>query len=229
MMEKASPESYESRVQVKVCGLTNVKEAVACAKAGVDAVGLVFYPPSPRFVSDSLAREIGASLPESVWPVGVFVNEPYSVIMKKVEKCRLRAVQLHGFEPPYLIYELLGAGVPVIKTFFMDRRPAVSDLSAYPTSACLVESGGGPYPGGNAQVWDWGAVKGKLGDRSCILAGGLHPDNVANAINEVLPDAVDVSSGVESAPGRKDMGKVRAFVEAARRPMPGRKPRRIFQ
>lgn len=229
MSEKVPSKSNGSRAQVKVCGLTRVDEALACAKAGVDAIGLVFYPPSPRFVSDSLACEIGASLPESVWPVGVFVNETYSVIMKKVGKCRLRAVQLHGTEPPYLIYELLGAGVPVIKSFFMNRHPGVSELSFYPATAYLVESGGGPLPGGNALAWNWGAVRQSFEERSCILAGGLNPDNVAGAIEEVFPDAVDVSSGVESAPGQKDIGKVKAFVEAVRQSRPQRKPRRIFQ
>ncbi len=228
-MEKDSPESYGSRVQVKVCGLTRVDDAVACARAGVDAIGLVFYPPSSRFIDDTLAREISACLPESVCPVGVFVDEPLSVIMKRVEKCRLRAVQLHGFEPPYLVYELLAAGVHVIKTFFANRRPAFADLSSYPMSACLVESGAGQQPGGNALAWNWRSAKGKLEGRSIILAGGLDPENVTDAINEVFPDAVDVSSGVESAPGRKDMEKVRAFVEAALKTKPGRKLRRIFQ
>ncbi len=228
-MEKPSNEIYESHVQVKVCGLTSVDEAVACARAGVDAIGLVFYPPSPRFVDDALAREIGESLPETVCPVGVFVDEPFAAIMKKVEKCRLGAVQLHGFEPPYLVYELIGAGIPVIKTFFTGRRPALSDLRAYPMSVCLVESGAGRHPGGNALAWNWCSVKGKLEDRPFILAGGLDPENVFDAIKEVLPDALDVSSGVESTPGRKDIEKVKAFVKAAGQLAPARKLRRIFQ
>ncbi|MFZ2446382.1 MAG: phosphoribosylanthranilate isomerase [Syntrophobacteraceae bacterium] len=229
MTEKIPAESNGSSPQVKVCGLTRVEEAVACAALGANAIGLVFYPPSPRFVGDALAREIAASLPARVWPVGVFVNEPCSVIMKKVERCRLKAVQLHGAEPPYLIYELLGAGVAVIKSLFVNGRPAVRDASSFPASAYLIEAGGGPLPGGNAMSWNWGEVKGFSGERSCILAGGLDHENVVGAINEVSPDAVDVSSGVESAPGRKNMAKVKAFLEAVRQSRPERKPRRIFQ
>ncbi len=228
-MEEITCECEGVPPQVKVCGLTTVDEAIACAKAGANAIGLVFYPPSPRFVSDSLAGEISASLPESIWPVGVFVNETYSVIMKKVEKCRLKAVQLHGAEPPFLIYELLGAGVTVIKSFFVRRPPMVSELPFYPASAYLVESGGGRQPGGNALAWDWGKVKESFRDRHCILAGGLDPENVTGAINEACPDAVDVSSGVESTPGRKDIGKVEAFMKAVRKSRIERNPRRIFQ
>lgn len=215
-------------VQVKVCGLTRVDEAVACAEIGVDAVGLVFYPPSPRFVSDLLAREISSSLPEKVWKVGVFVNEPYSAVLNKVEFCGLSAVQLHGVESPEMVEALETAGVRVIKSLFLKKEPAVSEVSRYRASAFLVESGEGRLPGGNAMSWDWGAVRGSLGSAPCILAGGLSPENVAEAIRAFGPDAVDVSSGVESAPGRKEIGKVRAFLkELHQAELPG-EPRVIF-
>lgn len=107
--------------QVKVCGLTLVEEAVACAQLGVDAVGLIFYPPSPRFVSERTALEISANLPEKVWKIGVFVNGPFLEIMKRVEFCRLNCVQLHGTEPPEMVEALESAGICVIKSFFCEK------------------------------------------------------------------------------------------------------------
>ncbi len=215
-------------VQVKVCGLTRVHEAVACAEVGVDAIGLVFYPPSPRFVSDQLAREISSSLTEKVWKVGVFVNEPYTAVLKKVEFCRLSAVQLHGVESPEMVEALETAGVRVIKSLFLKKEPGVSEGSRYRASAFLVESGEGRLPGGNAMSWDWGAVRGSLGSAPCILAGGLSPENVAEAIRAFGPDAVDVSSGVESEPGRKEIGKVRAFLRQLNNTKLNREPSIVF-
>ena len=215
--------------QVKVCGLTLVEEAVACAQLGVDAVGLIFYPPSPRFVSERTALEISANLPEKVWKIGVFVNGPFLEIMKRVEFCRLNCVQLHGTEPPEMVEALESAGICVIKSFFVKKEPFFSEAILYRASAFLVESGGGCVPGGSGLSWKWGDARQLTGERPCILSGGLSPDNVGKAIREFGPDAVDVSSGVESAPGRKDIVKVRAFVEALRKAKPPREPGRIFK
>ncbi|MEM5789265.1 MAG: phosphoribosylanthranilate isomerase [Syntrophobacteraceae bacterium] len=214
--------------QVKVCGLTRADEALACAKLGADAIGLVFYPPSPRFVSEAVAREIALSLPRQIWPVGVFVDEPFGAILKKVETCGLRAVQLHGVESPALVEALCSSGVTVIKTLFLNRSPSMESASSYRTAAFLVEGGAGPLPGGNAATWRWGAARGRVRDVPLILAGGLDPGNVSGAIEEVCPDAVDVSSGVESRPGRKDLEKVHLFMEAIRLSRPNRPSGRIF-
>ena len=202
--------------QVKVCGLTQADEAVACAEMGADAIGLVFYPPSPRLVSVQRAREICGSLPAQVWKVGVFVDEPFAVVIEKAEFCRLNCVQLHGTEPPEMVEALEAAGIRVIKSLFVKRRPFLSEAGLYRVSAYLIESGAGAVPGGAGLSWKWaegGELAGKL---PCILAGGLSAENVGEAIYEFGPDAVDVSSGVESEPGRKDIGKVRAFIEAVR-------------
>lgn len=215
--------------QVKVCGLTVVEEAVACAELGVDALGLVFYPPSPRFVSDQTAASIVAGLPERIWTVGVFVNESFSAIMQRVEKCRIRAVQLHGAESPDLVAALMREGVLVIKSLFQNRRPNIAEFSSYGASAYLVEGGGGALPGGNALTWNWSSIRESLGEAGCILAGGLDPGNVAPVIEAVSPDAVDVSSGVESRPGRKDIVKVTEFMKAVRGAMPGCERERIFK
>ncbi len=215
--------------QVKVCGLTLAHEAVACAELGADAIGLVFYPPSPRFVSGQTAREISENLPEQVWKIGVFVNEPFIAVIKKAEFCRLNCVQLHGSEPPEMVQALEAAGISVIKTLFAKIEPVFSRAAHYRASAYLVEGGGGCVPGGTGLSWKWGEAGKLAGELPCILSGGLSPENVSRAIHEFGPDAVDVSSGVESAPGRKDIAKVRAFVEAVRSAKPPREPGRIFK
>ncbi len=141
--------------QVKVCGLTLVDEAVACAEMGADAIGLVFYPPSPRLVSGQRAREISESLPEKVWKVGVFVDESFPAVMKKAEFCRLNCVQLHGTEPPEMVEALEMAGISVIKSLFVKKRPFLSEADLYRASAYLIESGGGVVPGGAGLSWKW--------------------------------------------------------------------------
>jgi phosphoribosylanthranilate isomerase len=202
--------------QVKVCGLTRIDEAVACAEIGVDAIGLLFYPPSPRLVSERTAREISVTLPQKVWRIGVFVDESLREILKKVEFCRLNCVQLHGAEPPEMVESLESVGIRVIKSLFVRKRPFLSEAERYGASAYLIESGGGLVPGGAGLSWKWGEAGELAGKLPCILAGGLNPENVGEAIYEFGPDAVDVSSGVESEPGRKDIGKVRTFINAVR-------------
>ncbi len=215
--------------QIKVCGLTLVDEAVACAETGADAIGLVFYPPSPRFVSEQRAREICMGLPEAVWKIGVFVNELFLEVMKKVEFCLLNCVQLHGTEPPEMVESLESAGISVIKSIFAEKRPSLSEAVLYKASAYLIESGGGAVPGGGGRLWKWGEAGEPARHLPSILAGGLSPENVGKAIYAFGPDAVDVSSGVESEAGRKDAGKVRAFVNAVRNAKLRREPRRIFK
>lgn len=201
-------------VQVKVCGLTRVDEAVACAQAGARAVGCVFYAKSPRFVGDTTAAAIRRALPADVLCVGVFVDESFSAIMRSVERAGLTAVQLHGREAPELVQRLRREGLFVIKALFDDRAPGIEEGPQYPASAYLVECGRGAFPGGNAQAWEWSKA-GPFGQRHpLILAGGLTPENGAQAVRAALPDAVDISSGVEASPGRKDIRKVEQFIEA---------------
>jgi phosphoribosylanthranilate isomerase len=202
-------------VQVKICGLTRADEAAACAAAGAHAIGLVFYPRSRRYISAETAREIRRALPPAVVPVGVFVDAPPETILQVARTAGIGAVQLHGCEPPEVIERLRREGLFVIKALFAERAPAFEDAPRYPASAFLVECGQGALPGGNAQDWDW-ARAGPLAERHpLILAGGLTPLNAAQAICAACPDAVDVSSGVETAPGRKDIRTVQAFIRAA--------------
>jgi phosphoribosylanthranilate isomerase len=217
------------RPQVKICGLTRPEEALACVELGADAIGCVLYPRSPRHVSDEQARDIFRGLPAAVCSVGVFVNEDFSTIMAKVEQCGLKAVQLHGQESVGLVHELQNQGLLVIKAVFVKGSPSLDLIASFRASAYLVECAGGRLPGGNARVWDWSTAAGISAKEPLILAGGLSPENVSQAIQEALPDAVDVSSGVESTPGRKDMDKVKRLLEAVAATDCSRKPRRIFQ
>jgi phosphoribosylanthranilate isomerase len=201
--------------QVKVCGLTDAETAASCAALGVDAIGCVFYPKSPRFISDRLARKICRGLPPAVQAVGVFVDHSFSQIMQKAEYCGLTAVQLHGRESPELVNRLMAENLVVIKALFLQKAPSVETAGEYSASAYLVEQGRGRLPGGNAERWNWGTINRFGKCRPLILAGGLSPDNVTDAIESCMPDAVDVSSGVESAPGTKDIAKVKAFLSAA--------------
>lgn len=190
-------------MQVKICGLTIVENAVECASLGADAIGLVFYPPSPRHVTDEQAVQISRALPQKTVSVGVFVDESLDFIMDKAEKCGLGMVQLHGAESRGLTAELEARGVRVIKTLFENRAPYLSEAGSYTVSALLAECAGEKLPGGNAKAWDWRKARGAGRDAPLVLAGGLNPDNVAQAAAEALPDAVDVSSGVEAAHGIK--------------------------
>jgi len=225
----AVAEGTLTRPQVKICGLTRADEALACAELGADAVGCVFYPRSPRHVSEEQARAVFRSLPTTVCRVGVFVDEPFSKIMQKIERCELKAVQLHGRESPELVDELRQAGILVIKAIFVNGTPSLGMIGSFTASAYLVECAGGALPGGNALAWDWSAAVGVSARQPVILAGGLNPDNISRAIGEALPDAVDVSSGVESSPGRKDIEKVKRLLEAVAFTDCPRKPRSIFR
>lgn len=215
-------------LQVKICGLTDVDEALACVESGAKAIGCVFYPPSPRHLTDEKARDICRHLPSGTCTVGVFVNESHGSIMSKVERCGLKAVQLHGRETAGVVDALLREGVMVIKAVFVNGSPSIGDARAFGASAYLVECAGGKLPGGNALEWDWGAARGLGEEEAVIIAGGLNPENVSRAIDAAQPDALDVSSGVEAEPGKKDLDKVKQFLQAVSRSPVERKLRQVF-
>jgi phosphoribosylanthranilate isomerase len=214
--------------QVKICGITQIEQALWCTDLGADAIGCVFFPKSPRHVSDDKAREISDALPNHVTSVGVFVGKTYQEIMGKVEKCNLRAVQLHGKESPELVQQLKKENLIVIKALFIDGTPALEDVASYEASGYIVECSGGPLPGGNALAWNWDKAKAFGGEYPLILAGGLSPENVKQAIQDSMPDAVDVSSGVESSPGIKDLDKIKTFIDAVRQAKTSRPLREIY-
>ena len=210
------PGKHPRTPQVKICGLTQPRQARDCADLGADAIGLVFFPKSPRNVSVEQARTIVAALPPTVAAVGVFVNASFDFIMERVIRCGLSMAQLHGREAPKLALRLMNEGVGVIKALFVDGTPGLNDAGAYRTDAFLVECAKGPLPGGNAMAWDWGAARDFGTRRPLVLAGGLAPDNVADAIKAALPAAVDASSGLEASPGVKDLDKVAQMLAAVK-------------
>ena len=214
--------------QIKVCGLTRVENALDCIALGADAIGCVFYPKSPRHVTDDRARDISKAVSSKAATVGVFVNKSFSFIMKKVRRCLLDTVQLHGQESPELVIRLRKEKVKVIKTLFLRSMPTFENAKDCSPSAFLVECGNGALPGGNAVSWNWEKARHLVENCPVILAGGLSPENVSNAVKQSTPDAVDVSSGVELFPGLKDTGKVEAFIHAVSMCGLKRKTRRIF-
>jgi phosphoribosylanthranilate isomerase len=201
-------------VNVKICGLTTVNDAQAAVHAGADAVGLMFYAGSPRHVSMEVAQEIARSLPSSVIRVGVFVDPDPSDVFAAVQLCGLNLVQFHGAETSQFCQQF---GVMTMKAFRMRNAESIVDLASFSADAFLLDSYVPDKPGGTGETFNWDlAVEAKKFGRPIFLAGGLTPENVADAIRAVQPFAVDVSSGVEISPGRKDPEKIRAFIAAAR-------------
>ncbi len=202
---------------IKICGLTDPKTAVACANLGADAIGLVFFKNSPRNVFVDQAAAISRALPPSAIPIGVFVDQDYDTIMTKANQCGLKGVQLHGNEQPSLVEKLQNEGLVVIKALFAARPPL---LESYPdyihASFILVEYGKGVLPGGNAESWDYSMCRDVSQKTGLVLAGGLNASNVSKAVCNVKPSGIDVSSGVEKAPGVKEMVKVEKFIQAVR-------------
>lgn len=204
---------------VKICGVTSVADAGVAVDAGADLIGLIFYPPSPRYVTPEQAGAIVATLPADLPAVGVFVNESFETVTQVVRQSGVSRVQLHGNESPELCRRLPW---PCIKTFRFTERVQPEMMPDYPVDAYLIEGFHGELYGGGGVKADWHRVASLHDYGRIILAGGLTPDNVREAIDVVHPYAVDVCSGVEATPGTKDAAKVRAFVMRAKSAANGR-------
>jgi phosphoribosylanthranilate isomerase len=201
-------------IRIKICGITNSEDARAAVKAGADALGFMFYEPSPRNVSLPIVAKIVRDLPPFVARVGVFAGASEEFIRRVVAECKLDTLQFHGNESPEFCGQF---AMKTIKAFRIRGPESLPELAKYDTSAWLLDSFAPGKLGGTGAVFNWGvAVSAKELGRSIILAGGLTPENVAEAVRQVRPFGVDVSSGVEREPGRKDYGKLRAFILAAR-------------
>jgi len=202
------------RTRIKICGITSVDDALRCAEAGADAVGLVFYPPSPRNVTLERAAEIARALPPFVPAVALFVDPTPSEVEAVLERCPVGALQFHGDEPPELCERF---GRPYLKALRVRRQvDLLESLLPYEAaSGWLLDAFHEGAYGGTGTVFDWDLVPSGL-PRPVVLSGGLTPENVAEAVRRVRPWAVDVSSGVEAAKGIKDPARVAAFIAGVR-------------
>jgi len=193
---------------VKICGMTRVEDAMAAVDAGAGAIGFIFWPASPRFIDPHRARKIAAMLPPFVTAVGVFVNQPLDYVNGVSSLVRLGAVQLHGDETPAFAAAVTS---PVIKAMSL----GAGDVQAWPAEVRVLLDVHDPVVrGGTGRTIDWTAAADVAAQRQILLAGGLTPDNVADAVARVRPFGIDVSSGVERAPGIKDHRRLRALFEA---------------
>ncbi len=211
-----------TRLFVKVCGITSPDDGVAAAEAGADAIGLVFWPESPRAVTLERARAIGAALPSFVVRVGVFVDAGRDEMARVADAAGLDLLQLHGGEPPEALADLPRRALKAVR---VGDGFAPEDALRYEGRAAglLLDTRAPGAPGGTGRAFDWSLARGvRERTRFLLLAGGLTPENVRAAIEAVRPDGVDASSSLEAAPGRKDHGRVRAFVEAVRAVESGR-------
>jgi phosphoribosylanthranilate isomerase len=207
----------QHKVKVKVCGITNVEDALAAVEAGADALGFIFYEKSPRYVVPAVASRIIAELPPLVLPVGVFANAGVATVRSIMDTCGLGMAQLHGDENVTYCHEL---SRPAMKALRLKDRGSLLAVAEYRgrggVRGFVLDTFSEVAYGGTGQLTDWNLAAEAAKSTPVLLAGGLTSDNVAEAIRTVHPYGVDVSSGVESSPGKKDHAKIRAFLNAVR-------------
>ncbi|MFH1742160.1 MAG: phosphoribosylanthranilate isomerase [bacterium] len=199
--------------RIKICGITSQEDALLCVQAGADALGLNFYAPSPRYITVSRAREIVAAVPPFVFLVGLFVDEDLSEVQRIMDETGLHIAQFHGTESPEILRRY---GRPTIKAFRIQSAEDLKAMKDFNAAAFLLDTYRKGLPGGTGKTFDWHLAQDAARENRVILAGGLTPENVGEAIRLVRPFAVDVASGVESSPGKKDPDLVHRFVEAVR-------------
>ena len=204
-------------VRVKICGITNAADALAAVEAGANLLGFNFYEKSPRHITEAEAAKIRPQLPKKVEAVGIFVNASQTDVAALCKSLKLDAAQLHGDETPDAVAELART-LRVIKAFRVEPGFPLSTLDEYPEAfAFLFDAAHTGQYGGTGHATDWDAARHAAKGRRIILAGGLRVENVAAAVRIVRPYAVDVASGIESKPGKKDHGLLREFIQEVRR------------
>ena len=197
-------------IRTKICGITSLDDALIAIEAGADALGFVFYKDSPRHIFPEEAARITSILPPFVQAVGLFVNEAPETVNQVSRLCHLGLIQLHGDEPPEYCRQIEQR---VIKAFRVSSMTSLEPISEYRLSCCLLDAYSPAFYGGTGKSFNWEiACEAVRRGYKVVLAGGLTPDNVVEAISLVQPYAVDVSSGVESSPGKKDAAKVQEFI-----------------
>ena len=204
-------------IKVKICGITNAADALAAIDAGANLLGFNFYEKSPRHIDETEAAKIRRQLPKKVKTVGIFVNHPPAEVTALCKSLRLDAAQLHGDEPPETV-EGLARKLAVWKAFRVEPEFRLETLDEYPeASAFLFDAAHTGQYGGTGRTTDWDVARRAALEHRIILAGGLNIENVAAAVRIVRPYAVDVASGVEAKPGKKDHGRMREFIQEVRR------------
>lgn len=206
--------------KVKICGLSTPETITTAIENGADFIGFVFYPPSPRHVEIEVAKYLANSIPDAVKIVGLFVTPNDQTLQEVLNDVPLSMIQLHGGERPERVAEIKETfGLPIIKAISIENRDDLVKIDSYETVAdwLLFDAKGEELPGGNGIAFDWEILKGYQGEKPWMLAGGLTPENVNEALSILSPDAVDVSSGVETAPGQKDANKIEAFLKAVKK------------
>lgn len=201
-------------VRVKICGITNGIDALKAARLGAWALGFVFYKKSPRFISPFKAKKIIEALPPFITPVGVFVNHNAGAVRDIISHCGLHAVQLHGDEDHHFCRHLRRYNVKIIKTFHVGERFNPKDVEPYKADAYLFDTADKDAFGGTGKAFDWRLLlEVKSTNVPIILSGGLNVQNVIEPVNGLKPYAVDVSSSLEEAPGKKDGKKMKDFID----------------
>ena len=201
-------------VKVKICGITNISDAYSAAECGVDALGFIFYPKSQRYVAPAKAKEIIQKLPPEITRVGVFVNHEIQEVKEIVQFCSLNLIQLHGDESPEYCGQFPMSSL--VKAVSCQTEEEIQELKNYPVAAILMDAREAGHYGGTGKNSDWRlAIKVKE-THPLILAGGLNRENIREAIERVRPQAVDINTGVETSPGKKDPGKIREIVKIVR-------------
>jgi Phosphoribosylanthranilate isomerase len=200
--------------RIKICGITRPEDAKVAANLGVDALGFIFYPKSPRFIQPETARNIIMQLPPLVNRVGVFVDETFDTIMRIVGRTCIDTVQLHGNETPEFCTSI---PLPVIKAFSIRAESDLVEVKKFMTQGILLDTWSEKAKGGSGRTFDWNIAK-KASEKlsNVILAGGLGPSNLEDALKQVRPFAVDIASGAEIMPGVKNPHKIREVVKIVR-------------
>jgi phosphoribosylanthranilate isomerase len=202
-------------VQIKICGITNIEDGLAAASAGADALGFVFHPPSPRYVTPGRVREIIGSLPSGLCTVGVFVNLAAAEVLQIAELCELDFIQLHGGETQEYCRRFPREWL--IKALSFRSEDEFAEMADYPVRAFLVDAHDPVRFGGTGKTCNWNLAGKAAALHPLILAGGLSEENIIAAIEAVRPLAVDISSGVEMQPGKKDHEKIRSVIAAVKK------------
>jgi len=205
--------SNGASLQIKICGITNIEDALLCAECGADALGFIFYEKSKRFIKNDQAAYIIKSLPPFIAKVGVFVDESFEKINKTIKETGLSCIQLHGDELPEFVQKF---SLPVIKAFRVDNIFDWSKIEKYQNCKILLDAFSQNEMGGTGTSFDWKLIPDGIKNK-IILSGGISIDNLEFVFNEIKPAAVDLSSSLESAPGIKDHQKVKEFLNKLNR------------